>query len=113
MRLKVALYVTYCVSLGSAGFAAAPEKSAGPDASAGKKLFVQHCSSCHYADRTTTKVGPGLKGLFTRAKLVTGAVVNANNVKQLIENGHDGMPPFKSVLSTAQIDDIIAYLKTL
>ncbi len=111
--MKKLAFGVCCLCLGLAAVVAAPPNLQKPDATKGKTLFVQHCSSCHYADRAETKVGPGLKGLFTRPKLVTGATVNAANVKQLIENGRDGMPPFKSVLSTSQIDDVIAFLKTI
>lgn len=83
------------------------------DAKEGQKIFANHCAICHHAHSTETKVGPGLKGLFKKAKLKTGAAVTESSVRQLIENGHGGMPAWKSVLSKDQIDDLVAYLKTL
>jgi mono/diheme cytochrome c family protein len=83
---------------------------------AGKKIFEQDCSSCHYAHRTTRKVGPGLKGLFQKAKLPNGDKMTTENVREWIDTGHRGMPampPFQNKLDKQQINNLIAYLKTL
>ena len=108
------LFCVFCLAVSaSLPCAAAASKAKGKDAEEGKKLFADHCSICHYTDSTQTKVGPGLKGLFHRAKLATGAKVTESNVRELIENGHGEMPTWKGVLSADQTNDIIAYLKTL
>jgi cytochrome c551/c552 len=79
----------------------------------GDKLFIANCSACHFPDRTDKKVGPGLKDLFKRAKLLgSGLAVNAENVKQQIVNGGDKMPPFRH-LKEAELNAIVDYLKTL
>lgn len=82
-------------------------------AAKGQAIFEQHCAVCHNANSTATKVGPGLKGVFERSKLVTGKAATPQDVRAMIENGHGGMPAFSDVLSKAQIDSLIAYLKTL
>ena len=41
------------------------------DAAKGKEVFEQ-CGVCHNADSTEKKMGPGLKGLFTKTRWRTG-----------------------------------------
>jgi cytochrome c len=58
-------------------------------------------------------MGPGLKGLFKREKLVNGKPVNEANVRALINAGGNGMPSFMDLLSDEEREDVIAFLKTL
>ena len=44
------------------------------DAKKGEAAF-ENCSVCHNSDSTETKIGPGLKGVFKREKLVNGKPV--------------------------------------
>ena len=78
----------------------------------GKEVFDQ-CSVCHNADSTEKKIGPGLKGLFKHDKLVNGKPVNDANVRAKIDEGGNGMPGYKDILSDQERADLIAYLKTL
>ena len=83
-----------------------------PDPVKGKDLFDQ-CTVCHNADSIEKKMGPGLKGLFKRAKLANGKPVNEANVRAVINDGGNGMPGFADLLSDEDRDNLIAYLKTL
>lgn len=82
------------------------------DAKKGKEVFEQ-CGVCHNADSTEKKMGPGLKGLFKKAKLANGKAVNDANVEAFINAGGNGMPAYDSILSKAEKGDLLAYLKTL
>jgi mono/diheme cytochrome c family protein len=82
------------------------------DAKKGEAAF-ENCSVCHNSDSTETKIGPGLKGVFKREKLVNGKPVNEANIKALITEGSGGMPPFGDSISSEDKDNIIAFLKTL
>jgi cytochrome c len=83
------------------------------DAAKGKEVFDQ-CSVCHNADSTEVKMGPGLKGLFKKKTLSTnGKPVNDANVLGKINEGGNGMPAYKDILSDADKANVIAYLKTL
>ena len=90
-----------------------------PAAKAGKKLFDQNCTLCHIADQTTTKIGPGLKGVLKNKELpYSHRPATVANVREQIEKGNPQgkpmpMPPFANKLSKTQLDDLIAYLKTL
>jgi cytochrome c len=97
----------------AAGVASAAPKAAGKgDPGKGKAVFEQ-CAVCHNADSTDKKMGPGLKGIFKRAKLASGKPVNESNVRATIDAGGNGMPPYKEMLSDQEKDNLIAYLKTL
>jgi len=83
-------------------------------AAKGKDLFDQKCSICHFADSSSRKIGPGLKGISKRGTFsVNNNKVTDANLKTWIENGDSLMPPFKDVLDAQQIKDVIAYVKTL
>jgi cytochrome c len=82
------------------------------DPEKGKEVF-QQCSVCHNADSTEKKMGPGLKGLFSREKMNNGKKPTEANVRQKIDEGGNGMPAYKEMLSDDEKDDLIAYLKTL
>lgn len=90
----------------------AQDKTKPGDAAKGKTLFEQ-CSGCHATDSDEVIVGPSLKGLFKRAKLKNGKPVTDANVRDMINSGGNGMPPFGDSLSAQDKSDIIAYLKTL
>jgi len=82
------------------------------DAAKGKDVFEQ-CAVCHNADSTEKKMGPGLKGLFKKAKLGSGKAVTEVNVRAVINAGGNGMPSYADMLSDDEKNDVIAYLKTL
>lgn len=88
-------------------------KTAG-DAAKGKELFAQTCAPCHSATSKTENVGPGLKGLFKEKKMpATGRPVSAAVVRSQIQKGGGGMPAFGSKYNAQELNDLIAYLRTL
>jgi cytochrome c len=101
--------VITCAAILAAGTSSA---FAAGDAVKGKEVFDQ-CTVCHNADSTDTKIGPGLKGLFKKDKLANGKPVTEANVRTQIDEGGNGMPAYKDILSDQEKNDLIAYLKTL
>jgi mono/diheme cytochrome c family protein len=88
--------------------------AAAGSATKGKELFDKKCALCHYADKDTKKIGPGLKGLSKRGTFtVNGNKVTTEALTTWIENGDSQMPPFKEVLEPQEIKDVVAYVKTL
>ena len=89
------------------------------DAVTGKKLYKAHCAICHFADASIDKVGPGMKGLFQLKKLPkSGQPVTEENIRKIILDGAGDpkmplMPRFRDFLSAKELDDLVAYLKTL
>ena len=82
------------------------------DAAKGKEVFEQ-CGVCHNADSEEKKMGPGLKGLFQNEKMNNGKKPTEANVREKIDEGGNGMPSYKEMLSDNEKNDVIAYLKTL
>jgi cytochrome c len=110
-HIRTWLLVTSAAAVCASGFAAGkgdPEK--------GKAVFEQ-CAVCHDPDTDTKdekKIGPGLKGLFKRDKMSSNSKKPTEaNVRARIDEGGNGMPPYKDMLSDQEKDDLIAYLKTL
>ncbi len=122
--LKRLAFASATVALAALSFAAQENKEKGAaqdtketktsakgDAAEGEKLF-EACSVCH----TTTeekKMGPGLKGLFKKAKLSNGKKVTEDTVRAVINEGGNGMPPYEEMLTADEKNHVIAYLKTL
>lgn len=103
-----------CLALGAfaaSGFAMQKEKKAG-DAANGKVVFGQ-CAMCHNPNNAEKKIGPGLKGLFQRAKMTNGKKPTEANVLAQIDEGGAGMPAYKNMLSAQEKQNLLAYLKTL
>jgi mono/diheme cytochrome c family protein len=80
--------------------------------SRGEGFFLQRCSLCHLPRKlkfgSPATVGPVLNGLFKEAgadqqKLLRGFILK----------GSPGMPGFQYGLEPKEVDDLIAYLKTL
>jgi cytochrome c len=82
------------------------------NADKGKAVF-ETCAVCHNPDNVEKKMGPGLKGFFKKDKMSNGKKVTDANVKVRIDEGGQGMPAYKDMLSDPEKDDLIAYLKTL
>lgn len=79
----------------------------------GKELFDKKCSSCHLADSTQAKVGPGLKKLFKKETMpVSGWPVSEENLKKQLITPFDQMPAFDQ-LTDKEITTLTDYIKTL
>jgi len=100
-----------CVTL-VAGSAATAWSAGKGDAEKGKEVF-QQCGVCHNADSEEKKMGPGLKGLFKKDKLTNGKKPTEPNIRAKVDEGGNGMPAYKDMLSDQEKDDLVAYLKTL
>ena len=72
---------------------------------------LQQCSGCHSIDTDEKKVGPSLRGLFKRKKLLNGKPASESNIRLVIRQGGDGMPAFERVLSSDELERLVAFLK--
>lgn len=88
----------------------------------GKKVFSQHCGSCHATVPDTVIVGPSLAGLVTRAEsrvegldakqYINQSITNPN--AYLVSGFKDLMPTtFAKKLTGEELDDLMSYLLTL
>jgi len=80
--------------------------------SRGEGLFLQRCSLCHlprfFKFGSPPVVGPSLVGVFKSA-----APDQEKFLRQFIERGTADMPGFRYGLDAKQMEDLIAYLKSL
>jgi len=85
---------------------------AGADPKAGENVFKSHCVLCHGADATgNTTLGKQLK-----ARNLHSAFVQKKTdpeLKHIITEGEGNMPTFAAQLSSAQIDEVVAYVRQL
>jgi mono/diheme cytochrome c family protein len=111
--MKKSQYLAFACALLLGSVSAYGQKKPAGDAAKGKEVFDQ-CSVCHNADSTEAKMGPGLKGLFKKAKLTSnGKPVSDAEVLNKINEGGNGMPSYKDQLSDGDRANLLAYLKTL
>jgi len=78
----------------------------------GEGFFLQRCSLCHLPRKlkfgSPPTIGPNLSGLF---KMADPAQMEL--LRGLILKGSPNMPGFQYGLEPKEMDDLIAYLKTL
>jgi|SRR5579872_759966 len=85
-----------------------------PQQVSGRKIYDNYCDRCHRPYSTKGKKGPGLKGLFQHQYLPkTGLPANDERVVDIIRNGRPDMPGYSQVLTSQDIQDLLAYLHTL
>ena len=94
------------------GLADAAKPVMNAKAKRGAAIFQQNCVSCHNKQpNDSTPFGPpNLHGIFSSKPMVTPPITLAQ-ATDTIKNGKAPMPAFGSILTEAQINDLIAYLK--
>jgi mono/diheme cytochrome c family protein len=81
----------------------------------GQGIFFQRCSLCHLtkietpAPQPFKSFGPSLKGMVPK----DADADQISFIRQFIMTGTDRMPGFQYGLKPNEIDDVIAFLKTL
>ena len=80
----------------------------------GRGLYRENCIVCHDIEATETKkLGPSLFRLFQNEKLpFSGGKPSIEYVRVKVQFGGDVMPPYVNRLRAAEIEKIIAYIKT-
>ena len=116
--LVFALAVSFAAARSRGDAKKAPAKKGaaakkGADIANGQEAYKKNCAVCHFADKSDKRIGPGLKSFYQREKMFDGRPVHDENVRDLVLNGAGKMIPFKEKLDNKQVDDLIAYLKTL
>ena len=81
--------------------------------SRGRRVYDQDCYRCHEPYSTRGKEGPGLEGLYKKQYLPSGMPANDERITDVIIMGKAKMPSFNGKLTEQQLQDLLAYLKTL
>jgi uncharacterized membrane protein len=121
-----AIFGTFFLATGTiAALLAVPAtlpEGASAEAAEGQKLFIsQGCSSCHQTG--AAQIAPNLQGIFNSTQILTGDIrviadepylLNSILQPQLqIVKGYAAAMPSYAHLSDQQIDQLVAYLKSL
>ena len=98
MRSRVRFLIcTACVALGGC-------HRGSPDT--GAIVYKKYCFGCHRGG-TTQDFAPSLFGYLSEGKH------DESETRRIIRDGRDNMPPFRKRLSRSELNDLLAYMKTL
>ncbi len=114
--LKMALLLIFAAGL--CGCDAEPRKTdaelgLNSEQAGGRHLFDRQCGQCHYAYTSRGLRGPSLQHLFHKPFMPSGTPANEERVREVIMMGRSKMPAYSRVLTQEQLDELIAYLRTL
>ena len=83
------------------------------DVDSGQVLFDGKCSFCHFTDSEESSLGPGLKGILTKANLPSsGRPATAANILEQLKTPVGTMPSFTK-LTNQELSDLMAFMETL
>ena len=78
----------------------------------GKTVFASKCAICHGVDgKGSTSIGKSLKIADLHSE--SAAKMSDADLKNVITNGKNKMPPFKGKLTDAQLDQVVSYIREL
>jgi mono/diheme cytochrome c family protein len=106
MRRGVGALIVVCTLTGSPVGATAQPAGGDGQALVGMRLFNQSCRVCH----TKPTLLSGQYGPVLSMNTLGG---NADAIRAFVSNGSAHMPSFKYDFTPAQIDAIVAYIKTV
>jgi mono/diheme cytochrome c family protein len=79
----------------------------------GRHIYDQNCIRCHEPYTRWGLHGPSLKNLYKKPYLPSGMPVNDERLQDVILLGKAKMPSFRKAFTERQLEDLLAYLKTL
>jgi mono/diheme cytochrome c family protein len=80
---------------------------------AGRTLFMQKCSNCHYIDRPDYFVGPSLKGILKNPLLpVSRKPATPENIVHQMRHPYTNMPSFV-FFTDEDLTNVLAFLNSL
>jgi mono/diheme cytochrome c family protein len=113
------LAVAWCLAIPAATSTVSPPQAAPARATSsadtvknGERWFYQRCSLCHMGrivkDDTYQPMGPDLAGIFKNATPAREA-----QIREQIQRGSPRMPGFRYTFTPAELEEVLAYMKTL
>jgi mono/diheme cytochrome c family protein len=84
-----------------------------PQEAHGRRVFDAQCARCHDPYNASAAKGPSLKKLYKRQYLPSGLPATDQHVSDSIMLGRKMMPAFNQTINPQQLEDLLAYLKTL
>ena len=85
-----------------------------PKQADGRHIYDQYCDRCHAPYSSRGRQGPSLEGIFKKQYLsMSGMPANDDRVRDIVMLGRNKMDGFGNVLTSEQVNDLLAYLHTL
>jgi mono/diheme cytochrome c family protein len=78
----------------------------------GAQVYGQYCAKCHYPNNTHSLHGPGLQAITKVKAMPSGAPPTDERLTTVIVRGRNMMPATTS-LTDDQLNDLLAYIRTL
>ena len=88
-----------------------PESEFTAQEARGQQVYKAYCAKCHYPTNTSSLHGPGLQAITKVKAMPSGAPPTDERLSSVIVRGRNMMPGTQ--LSDDQLNDLLAYLKTL
>ncbi|HWR34899.1 MAG TPA: cytochrome c [Clostridia bacterium] len=79
----------------------------------GRRVYDNQCIRCHEPYSSRELHGPSLAKTYKKPYLPSGIPVNDDRMRDVILMGKTKMPAFNQTLTEKQLQDLLAYLKTL
>ena len=113
--LRTCFVLAFACILGSASSSQAQSNSLNENQLAGRKIFQTRCSMCHVGQDPATELADGTTGRqWTFGPLLSKKnAANESGLRRKITNGGPRMPAYKLALTGEQIDQVIAFMKTI
>lgn len=103
-RRLLPLLIAPVAILACGGADNAPAAAADTTPVDGRQVFVANCQVCHGEDGRL-----GLNG----AKDLTTSTLSKPEMAAIVKFGRNTMTPFRHILSTAEIDAVVEYVRTM
>ena len=88
-----------------------PESQFTEQEARGQQVYNANCARCHYPTNTRSLHGPGLQAITKVQAMPSGAPPTDERLSVVILRGRNMMPGTQ--LNDDQLNDLLAYLKTL
>ena len=88
-----------------------PESQFTEQEARGQQVYKAYCARCHYANNTHSLHGPGLQAITKVKAMPSGAPPSDERLTAVILRGRNMMPATQ--LDDSQLNDLLAYIKTL
>ena len=108
------IFLSLCAALALAGCeSAGPHQQLTAQQQQGERVFNAACAIYHDPYSDSPRQGPGMRDLFRKKYLPSGAPANDERVREVIRRGRRNMPAFENAMDEKQLDDLIAFLHAL
>jgi mono/diheme cytochrome c family protein len=104
-----AFFITGVVCLSQTSQALTGADKTTPAVHAGQQVYVHNCFQCHSINEGEVRLGPSLYGEMKKPQ----PKKSATEIRTILKNGKGKMPSFQEKLTQEDVDNLLAYIRTL